>query len=284
MVSPLARRTAVNYLVEQGKCSQRCASRLVGISRTVVRYDTRKAKDDKELIERLRELAHRHQRYGYRRISNMLEQEGQRVNHKRVYRLWHREGLGLRIHKPGKKIARTKGEMQRAQHPNHVWSYDFMDDETVKGAQLRILNVLDEFSRECLAIRVGRSITSQEVIEVLEYLSLTRGMAEYIRSDNGPEFVAKAVSEWLEKRGSKTIFIHPGSPWENSYIESFNGKLRDECLNMEIFDSVEQAGIVLENWRQEYNNFRPHSALAGLSPLHYARRYQENLKLEAITT
>ena len=284
MVGPLARRTAVNYLVEQGNCSQRHASRLVGISRTVVRYDARKPKDDKELIERLREMAHRYQRYGYRRITNVLEQEGQIVNHKRVYRLWHREGLALRKHKPGKKIARKKGEMQRAKYPNHVWSYDFMDDETANGIPIRILNLLDEFTRECLAIRVGRSITSQEVIEVLEYLSLTRGMAEYIRSDNGPEFVAKEVSEWLEKRGAKTIFIRPGSPWENSYIESFNGKLRDECLDMEIFDSIEQAGIVLENWRQEYNNFRPHSACGGLSPSHYGRQWREIHKLEAITT
>ena len=284
MVSPLARRTAVNYLVEQGNCSQRHASRLVGISRTVVRYNARKAKDNKELIDQMRELAHRYPRYGYRRITSMLEQEGKSVNHKRVYRLWHSEGLVIRKHKSGKKIARTKGEMQRAEYPNHVWSYDFMDDETVKCTSIRILNVLDEFTRECLAIRVGRSITSQEVIEVLEYLFLTRGMAAYIRSDNGPEFVAKAVSEWLDKRGAKTIFIHPGSPWENSYIESFNGKLRDECLNMEIFDSVEQASILLENWRQEYNNFRPHSACGGLSPSNYARRYRETLKLEAITT
>jgi putative transposase len=284
MVSPLARRTAVNYLVEQGNCSQRRASQLVGISRTAVRYNPRKPNDDRELIEQLKELAHRYPRYGYRRITNILEQTGQRVNVKRVYRLWHSEGLALKKHKPGKKLARKKGEMQRAKYPNHVWSYDFMDDELANGTSIRILNVLDEFTRECLAIRVGRSITSREVIEVLEYLSLTRGMAEYIRSDNGPEFVAKAVVEWLEKRGAKTIFIHPGSPWENSYIESFNGKLRDECLNMEIFDSVAHAGIVLENWRQEYNNFRPHGACGGLSPSQYARRYQENLKLVAITT
>jgi putative transposase len=131
---------------------------------------------------------------------------------------------------------------------------------------------------------VGKSITSDDVIEILDYLSLTRGMAEYIRSDNGPEFVAKAVNGWLKTHGAKCLFINPGSPWENSYIESFNGKLRDECLNMEIFTSIEQAKIVLEDWRLEYNNYRPHSSLGGLSPRAYMQRYQENQKLEALVT
>jgi len=285
MVSPLLRRTAVNYLVEQGKCSKRCACRLVNISRSVMEYTLKRPHEEKELVERIKELAHQHRRYGYRRISRLLEQEGKRVNHKRVYRLWQLEGLSLRKSRlKRQKVARIKGEMKRAEYPNHVWTYDFMDDVTEKGNQIRILNVIDEFSRECLAIRVDRSITSDDVIEVLDYLSLKRGVAEYIRSDNGPEFIAKAVKEWLEKHGASSIFIRPGSPWENSYIESFNGKLRDECLNQEIFNSVAQAGIVLENWREEYNNYRPHSALGGLSPLAYMRRYQENLKLEALIT
>jgi len=285
MVSPLLRRTAVNYLVERGKCSKRCACRLVNISRSVLEYTHRRPQEEKELNERIKELAYQHRRYGYRRITRLLEQEGKRVNHKRVYRLWQLEGLSLRKSRfKRKKAARTKGEMQRAEFPNHVWTYDFMDDVTERGNQIRILNVVDEFSRECLAIRVGRSITSREVIEVLEYLSLKRGMAEYIRSDNGPEFIAKAIKEWLDKHGAKSILIQPGSPWENSYVESFNGKLRDECLNQEIFSSIEQAGIVLENWRQEYNNYRPHSALGGISPSEYVRRYQVSQKLEALVT
>lgn len=285
MVSPLLRRTAVNYLVEQGKCSQRRACRLVSISRSVVGYTLRRPDEEKELVERIKELAYQHRRYGYRRITRLLQQEGRRVNHKRVYRLWQLEGLSLKKSRlKKKKVARIKGEMKRAEYPNHVWTYDFIDDVTEKGNQIRILNVIDEFSRECLAIKVGRSITSREVIQVLDYLSLKRGMAEYIRSDNGPEFIAKAVKEWLEKHGAKCIFIQPGSPWENSYIESFHGKLRDECLNQEIFSSVEQAGIVLENWREEYNTFRPHSSLGGLSPLAYMHRYQENLELEALIT
>jgi putative transposase len=284
MVSPLLRRTAVKSLVDQGKCSQRCACRLVNISRSVAAYTSKRADEEKELIERIKELAHQHRRYGYRRIAILLKQEGKRVNHKRVYRWWKAEGLSLRKRIKKKKVAVIKAEMKRAEYPNHVWTYDFIDDATERGGQIRILNVIDEFSREYLAVRVGRSITSQEVIEVLDYLSLKRGMAEYIRSDNGPEFIARAIKEWLNKHGASNIFINPGSPWENSYIESFHGKLRDECLNQEIFSSIEQASIVLENWREEYNNYRPHSSLGGLSPSEYMTRYQDNLKLEALVT
>jgi transposase InsO family protein len=285
MVSPLLRRTAVKSLVEQGKCSKRCACRLVKISRSVATYAFKRADEEKELVERIKELAHQHRRYGYRRITSLLQKEGKRINHKRVYRLWKIEGLSLKKRRfKRKKVSVVKGEMKRAEYPDHVWTYDFIDDVTEKGNQIRILNVVDEFSRELLAVRVGRSITSQEVIEVLEYLSLKRGMAAYIRSDNGPEFIAGAIKEWLSKHGIRSIFINPGSPWENSYIESFHGKLRDECLNQEIFSSVEQAGIVLENWQEEYNNYRPHSSLGGLSPSEYVRRYQQNLKLEALVT
>jgi len=192
MVSPLLRRTAVNYLVEAGY-ARRLACRLSGISRSAAAYKPKRDAEDKELITRIKELAYHHRRYGYRRIALLLEQEGKKVNHKRVYRLWKMEGLGLKERPKRKKMERIKGEMQQASHPNHVWSYDFMDDMTEKGAQIRILNIVDEYSRECLAIKAGRSISSEEVIEVLAYLSLTRGIAEYIRSDNGPEFIAKAV-------------------------------------------------------------------------------------------
>jgi len=285
MVSPLLRRTAIKSLVEAGKCSKRCACRLVNISRSVADYASKRADEEKELTQRIKELAHQHRRYGYRRVTSLLQKEGRRVNHKRVYRLWKIEGLSLKKRKSKrKKVASIKGEMKRAAYPNHVWTYDFIDDVTERGNQIRILNVVDEFSREYLAVRVGRSITSDEVIEVLEYLSLKRGVAENIRSDNGPEFVAHAVKEWLSKHAVRSIFINPGSPWENSYIESFHGKLRDECLNQEIFSSVAQAGIVLENWREEYNNYRPHSSLGGLSPAEYVHRYHESLNLEALVT
>lgn len=283
MVSPLLRKSAVNYLVEAGYAKRR-ACRLAGISRTAADYIPQRATEDKALMERIKELAHRHRRYGYRRIVSLLKQEGKRVNHKRVYRLWKMEGLSLKKKLKRKKAAHTKGEMQRVEYPNQVWSYDFMDDMTEKGRPIRILNIVDEYSRECLVIKAGRSITSDDVIEVLEYLALTRGMAEYLRSDNGPEFIAKAVKEWLNTHGTKSLFINPGSPWENSYIESFNGKLRDECLNQEVFSSIEQAQEVLEAWRVEYNNYRPHSSLGGISPRAYAQRYHENQKLEALVT
>jgi transposase InsO family protein len=283
MVSPLLRKIAVSYLVEAGY-AKRCACRLANISRTAASYVPERAEEDKALLGRIKELAHRHRRYGYRRVMIKLEQEGVKVNHKRVYRLWKMEGLSLKKRPRRKKQAHIEGEMKHAEYPNQVWSYDFMDDVTERGRQIRILNVVDEFSRECLAIKAGKSITSDDVIEVLDYLSLTRGIAEYIRSDNGPEFVAKAVNSWLKTRGAKCLFINPGSPWENSYIESFNGKLRDECLNMEIFTSTEQAKIVLEDWREEYNNYRPHSSLGGLSPRAYLQRYQETQKLEALVT
>jgi transposase InsO family protein len=283
MVSPLVRKTAVNYIVEAGYAKRR-ACRLAGISRTAATYEPKRVDEDKKLIARIKELAYRHRRYGYRRLSYLLEQEGSQVNHKRVYRLWKMEGLSLKKRPRRKKVMQPKSEMKRAEYPNQVWTYDFMDDMTEKGHQVRILNVVDEYSRECLSIKAGRSITSDDVIEVLDYLSLTRGMAEYLRSDNGPEFIAKAVKEWLQRRGAENIFINPGSPWENSYIESFNGKLRDECLNQEVFGNIEQAQEVLESWREEYNNYRPHSSLGGLSPRAYAQRYQENQKLEVLVT
>ena len=171
--------------------------------------------------------------------------------------------------------------VNKAEYPNHVWSYDFMEDRTEPGGKLRILNVIDEYTRECLAIRIEPSIPASTVIEVLEWLFLTRGVPKYIRSDNGPEFVAKAVCGWLEKSGCQTLFIEPGSPWENGHIESFNDKLRDECLNCEIFRSGKEAQVIVEAWRQEYNNYRPHSSLGYLTPVEFAKRYYED-KIKAV--
>ena len=163
--------------------------------------------------------------------------------------------------------------MKIASYPNHVWSYDFVEDRTERGGKLRILAIIDEYTRECLAIRVEPSIPASVVIEVLEWLFLTRGVPKYLRSDNGPEFVARAVCQWLKESGCQTLFITPGSPWENGYIESFNDKLRDECLNREIFRNGQEAQAIVETWRQEYNNYRPHSSLGYLTPAEFARRY-----------
>ncbi|GAH32817.1 unnamed protein product [marine sediment metagenome] len=166
--------------------------------------------------------------------------------------------------------------VNKAEYPNHVWSYDFVEDRTERGGKLRILVIIDEYTRECLAIRVAPSIPASVVVEVLEWLFLTRGVPSYLRSDNGPEFVARVVCQWLEASSCQTLFINPGSPWENGYIESFNDKLRDECLNREIFRNGAEAQTIVEAFRQEYNNYRPHSSLGYLTPAEFARRYYEN--------
>ena len=172
--------------------------------------------------------------------------------------------------------------MHKAEYPNHVWSYDFVEDRTERGGKLRILVIIDEYTRECLAIRVEPSIPALVVTRMLEWLFLTRGVPKYIRSDNGPEFISKAVCQWLKESGCRSLFIRPGSPWENGYIESFNDKLRDECLNREIFRNGKEAQAIVEVWRQEYNNYRPHSSLGYLTPAKFARRYYEKNQVKEV--
>lgn len=172
--------------------------------------------------------------------------------------------------------------INKAEYPNHVWSYDFVEDRTERGGELRILVIIDEYTRECLAIRAAPSIPASAVVGVLEWLFLIRGIPGYIRSDNGPEFISRAVCQWLRESGCQTLFIKPGSPWENGYIESFNDKLRDECLNCEIFQSDKEAQAIVEAWRQEYNNYRPHSSLHYLTPVEFARRYYEKNRVQEV--
>ena len=191
------------------------------------------------------------------------------VNHKRVERIWIREGLKVPQKQPKRgRLWLNDGSCirLRPEHKDHVWSYDFVMARTADGRAFRILAILDEYTRECLAMKVDRRIRSQDVIDQLYYLFLFRGMPEHIRSDNGPEFTAKAIRNWLNKVGVKTLFIEPGSPWENGYIESFNGKLRDELLNGEIFTTLMEARVLIERWRREYNQVRPHSSLGYRSP------------------
>jgi putative transposase len=221
------------------------------------------------LSERIIALATQYGRYGYRRITAMLRQEGWQVNHKRVERIWRREGLKVPQKQPKRgRLWLNDGSCirLRPEHKNHVWSYDFVMARTAEGRAFRMLNLIDEYTRECLAILVKRRITSQDVIDILFHLFIFRGIPEHIRSDNGPEFTAKAVRKWLEHMGVKTLFIEPGSPWENGYIESFNGKLRDELLNREIFTTLTEAKILIEQWRKEYNQVRPHSSLGYQPP------------------
>ena len=195
----------------------------------------------------------------------MLRAAGWAVNVKRVERIWRREGLKVPQKQPKKgRLWLNDGSCVRLrpERPNHVWSYDFVEDRTHNGRKFRMLNVIDEFTRECLAIRVDRKLKSTDVIDVLSDLFILRGVPGHVRSDNGPEFIAKAVREWIAAVGARTAFIEPGSPWENGYCESFNSKLRDELLNGEIFYSLAEARIVIESWRQHYNTQRPHSASA----------------------
>jgi transposase InsO family protein len=214
-------------------------------------------------------LATRFGRYGYRRIAALLRQEGWQVNHKRVERLWREEGLRVPKKQPKRgRLYLADGSIVRlrAEHPNHVWAYDFVQDLTADGRKLRLLTVVDEYTRECLAIEVARRLRSQDVLAVLADLCVRRGPPTYLRSDNGPEFTARAVRRWLGRVNVQTLFIEPGSPWENGYIESFNGRLRDEFLNRERFDTLLEAQVLIEMWRHEYNQIRPHSSLGYGSP------------------
>ena len=242
---------------------------MLGQARATQRRQSSPASDEKRLTGEIITLATKYGRYGYRRIAALLQQNGWRVNHKRVERIWRREGLKVPKKQPKRgRLWLNDGSCirLRPEHKDHVWSYDFMVERTSNGRAFRILNIIDEFTRECLAILVARKITSQDVINILFHLFIFRGIPGYIRSDNGPEFTARAVRRWLNRLGVKTLFIERGSPWENGYIESFNGKLRDELLNREIFTTLEEAKALIEQWRREYNQVRPHSALGYQPP------------------
>ena len=219
--------------------------------------------EESRLVTDITSLATKYGRYGYRRITALLNERGWQVNHKRVERIWRQEGLKVPQKQPKReRLWLNDGSCirLRPEYKDHVWSYDFVTARTADGRAFRMLTIIDEYTRECLAIPVERSLTSEDVIDQLFNLFILRGSPEHIRSDNGPEFTAKAVRKWLERLGVKTLFIEPGSPWENGYIESFNGKLRDELLNGEIFTTLIEAKVLISDWRREYNQVRPHSA------------------------
>jgi putative transposase len=225
--------------------------------------------EESRLVADITMLATRYGRYGYRRITALLNERGWKVNHKRVERIWRREGLKVPQKQPKRgRLWLNDGSCirLRPEHKDHVWSYDFVTARTADGRAFRMLTIIDEYTRECLAIMVGRRLTSEDVIDQLFNLFVLRGIPEHIRSDNGPEFTAKAIRKWLERLGVKTLFIEPGSPWENGYIESFNGRLRDELLNREIFTTLIEAKVLIADWRKEYNQVRPHSSLGYRPP------------------
>ena len=246
--------------------SERFACKVLGQHRSTQRKVPGVADDEAALTGAIIDWARQHGRYGYRWVTALLRAEGWRCNHKRVERIWRREGLRVPARQPKRgRLWRNDGSCVRLrpERANHVWAYDFVEDRTRDGRKLRMLNVVDEFTRECLAIRVARKLGSAEVIDVLADLFIARGTPCYIRSDNGPEFVATAVQGWIGGVGARTAFIEPGSPWENGYVESCNGKLRDGLLRAEVFNTLLEAKLLSEQWRQHYNTLRPHSALGG---------------------
>lgn len=249
--------------------SERLACQVLGQHRSKQRKAPRGRSDDVALTDDIIALAMEYGRYGYRRITALLWAAGWAVNVKRVERIWRREGLKVPHRQPRKgRLWLNDGSCVRLrpERANHVWSYDFVEGRTHDGRKFRMLNVIDEFTRECLVIRIARKLKSTDVIDVLTDLFILRGAPGHIRSDNGPEFIAKAVRQWIAAVGAEAAFIEPGSPWENGHCESFNSKLRDELLNGEIFYSLAEARVAIEGWRQHYNTVRPHSSLGYKPP------------------
>ncbi len=253
-----------------GSCPSPSACAALGQHRSTQRKTPRGHNDEERLTADIVDLARRYGRYGYRKIAELLRSTaGWVVNDKRVERIWRREGLKVPPKQPKRgrlRLADGSCIRLRAERPDHVWSYDFVEDRTHDGRKYRMLNVIDEFTHECLAIRVGRRLKAADVIDVLSDLFILRGVPDHVRSDNGPEFVAKAVQAWITAVGAETAYIAPGSPWENGFIESFNARLRDELLDGEIFYSLREAQVVIESWRRHYNAVRPHASLGYRPP------------------
>jgi putative transposase len=249
--------------------SERRVCVALGQHRSTQRKTPRGMEDEALLTADIIALARQYGRYGYRRITALLRDAGWVVNAKRVERIWQREGLKVPARQPKRgRLWLNDGSCVRLrpEHRDHVWSYDFVEDRTHDGRKFRTLNVVDEFTRECLAIRVARKLKAVDVIDVLSDLFILRGVPGHVRSDNGPEFVAQAVQDWIKAVGAKTAYIAPGSPWENGYVESFNARLRDELLDGEIFFSLREAQVIIESWRLHYNTVRPHSAIGYKPP------------------
>jgi putative transposase len=262
-------------VVEKLGVSERSACRALSQPRSTQRYKLQQRNGDKELRARIRELALRHPRYGYRRIRVLLEREGWRVNQKRVHRLWRSEGL--KVQKKQLKRGRIMDgssdnacHRRRAERMNQVWSFDFCHDRTMDGKALKVFSVIDEFTRRCLLIDVQRRITGTDVVRMLDALMALYGVPEHLRCDNGPEFVGSAVRAWVSKAKVCALYIAPGSPWENAYAESYHARLRDELLDREEFGSLVEARVLLEDWREAYNQERPHSALGYKTPAEFA--------------
>lgn len=274
MVSPARKREAVRHLEKELQVSQRRACKVIRQPRSTQRYKAQRPSQDAKLVSELRHFAVKHPRAGYRMAAAHLRRRGQKVNGKRVARLWRQEGLRVPRRQSKKRRLGTSDngtQRRRATRVNEVWCYDFVFDQTEDGKRLKWLPICDEFTRESVALEVERRMESRDVIRVLEAAVAVRGVPAYIRSDNGPEFIAKAVREWIAKRGFQTLYIKPGSPWQNAYSESFNSRLRDELLNVESFATLAEAKVLGKEYRQTYNEQRPHSSLGYQTPVEFAR-------------
>jgi putative transposase len=272
VVTAAQRRQAVHQLQETFGVSQRRACRLLRQPRSTQRQTPKTSEEEERLVRRMLELVRRHPRFGYRRIGVLLVREGWRVNRKRVYRLWRQQGLKVpRKQRKKRRLGHSGNSCVRrpAEHKDHVWSWDFLHDRTSDGRTLKWFTLVDEYTRECLALEVERSMTAQAVKVVLAGVVRARGAPVHIRSDNGSEFIAEAIRAWMTAAGLETLYIAPGAPWENGYAESFNSKVRDELLNAEEFGSVLEAKVLAKEWRQEYNHVRPHSSLGYRTPAEF---------------
>ena len=273
MVSPAQNKQAVAYVVDQRLCSERRACRYLGVHRSTYRYPVKSPLPQQvQLHQRIVSLSWQYPRYGYRRIRAVLEREGWSVSRKQVQRIRRKEGL--KVHPKPQRIPRqgvSTGLPTQATHRNHVWTWDFIFDRTDKGSTLKMLTMLDEYTRQCLAIRVERQIRSGQVLATLWQAMMQYGIPEHIRSDNGTEFIAGKIQRWLRVNQINTLYIEPGSPWQNGYIESFHSRFRDECLNREWLLNLREARVVIEDWRMHYNTERPHSRLGYLSPENYIK-------------
>jgi putative transposase len=280
MVSTSVRREAVAFARSRGvSCRRACF--LLGLSRSALDYESRLKLKDAPALAKMKEIAAQYPRWGYRRIRVMLGRDGQHMSVGRAYRLWKSAGLQVPKKRPRRRVAASRPRPNPASGPNQVWAYDFVFDACANGQKLKCLTVVDEWTHEALHIDVAGSIRSRHVIEVLSKLVSERGAPRYLRSDNGPEFVSLAVLGWLAKTGIDTAYIAPGKPWQNGTNESFNGKFRDECLNMEWFRNRAEARVLIEQWRRHYNEVRPHSSIGYLTPAGFRRQNLTTLDLSS---
>ena len=281
MVSAQARRSQVEFASHRG-ISVRRACALIGVARSTMGYEAKMPAKDRPVITVMRELSSQYPRYGYRRIHIFLARRGHEMSHDRTYRLWQLAGLQVPRKRPRRRVAGSRPRPVPALEANHVWAYDFVFDACANGQQLKCLTVIDEHTRESLAIDGAGSIRSGRLIEVLTKLVSEHGAPKYLRSDNGPEFVSKAVLKWLLQSNIDTALIDPGKPWQNGADESFNGKFRDECLSLEWFRNRTEAKIVIENWRRHYNEVRPHSSLSYQTPVEFKSKRSSTNPIGAI--